>query len=56
MSFVPPNYCYTLKSNKMKIELQTILSLGSVRRKMAQNDHVHEARKVRRSNATPIIF
>ena len=42
-AFVPPNYCYILKSNKMKIELK---SLSSVRWKMAKNDHVHEARKL----------
>ena len=45
-AFVPPNYCYILKSNKMKIELKTVLSLGSVRWKMAESDHAHEARKL----------
>ena len=54
MSFVAPNYCYTIKSIKIKTELQTVLSFGSVRTKMAKNDHVDEARKVRRSDATSI--
>ena len=31
-AFVPPNFCYILKSNKLKIELQTVLSLGSVKK------------------------
>ena len=37
-------------------ELQTFLSLGAVKRKMAKNDHVHEAGKVQKNNATFIIF
>ena len=47
------NYCYTIKSIKIKTEKQTVLSLGSVRWKMARNDHIYEVRKVRR-DATPI--
>ena len=46
-------YCYTIKSIKIKTEKQTVLSLGSVRWKMARNDHIYEVRKVRR-DATPI--
>ena len=48
-SFVAPNYCYTIKYIKIKTELQTVLSLGSVRRKRAKNDLVHEAGKGRSS-------
>ena len=57
-AFVPPNYCYILKSNKMKIELKTVLSLGSVRWKMTKKTMFMRLGnwKVRRSNATPIIF
>ena len=46
-------FCYTIKSIKIKTEKQTVLSLGSVRWKMARNDHIYEVRKVRR-DATPI--
>ena len=45
---------YTIKSLKIKTGLQTDLSLGSVLRKKAKNDHVHEGGKVGRRNATPI--
>ena len=44
-AFVPPNYCYILKSNKMKIELKTVV-ISLVRWKMAKIDLVHEARKL----------
>ena len=36
--------------------MQTVLSLDSLRRKMAKNDNVHEARKVRSCDVTPIFF
>ena len=41
--------------NKNRVA-QTVLSLSSVKRKMAKNDHVHEVGKVQKNNATFIIF
>jgi hypothetical protein len=41
------NYWYTIESIKIKTEKQTGLSLGSVRRKMARNDHIYKVGKVK---------
>ena len=50
-SFAAPNNCYIIKSIKIKTELQTLLSLGSV---MNKNDSVHEIR--RRSKPFLVIY
>ena len=52
MSFFASDYCYTIKSFKIKTVFQTALALGSVLWKMAKNGNVHEGGKVGRSNAT----